>query len=69
MDIWGEIGSSAGKIWSAFGGAVGKPLTAVELKRKVGVDDTMLCMALGWLAREEKVVIDRKGDKLYVSLK
>jgi hypothetical protein len=69
MDLWGEIGNAAGKIFMAFGGAVNKPLTSIDLKRKTGLDDMMLCMALGWLAREDKVSLDKKGEKVFVQLK
>jgi len=66
-DIWGDIGQSAGKVWTALAG--GKMLTLAEVKKKSGVEDTMLAMAVGWLAREEKVVVDRKGPTISVKLK
>jgi DNA-binding transcriptional regulator GbsR (MarR family) len=67
-DIWGEVGTSAGKIFTAFAGS-NKALTMAELKKKSGLDETMLSMALGWLAREEKVVLDKKGAVISVKLK
>jgi hypothetical protein len=66
-DLWGEIGSAAGKIFNALAG--GKAATLAELKKKTGLDDGMLAMALGWLAREEKVIIDKKGAVVSVKLK
>ncbi len=66
-DIWGEVGTSAGKIWTALSG--GKLATLAELKKKTNLDDNMLAMAVGWLAREEKVIIDRKGAVVSVKIK
>ncbi|MFH0863322.1 MAG: winged helix-turn-helix domain-containing protein [Candidatus Altiarchaeota archaeon] len=66
-DIWGEVGTSAGKLWTALNN--GKPATLAEVKKKTGLDDNMMAMAIGWLAREEKVIIDRKGAVVSVKLK
>jgi hypothetical protein len=67
-DIWGEIGTAAGKIWTSFNGAQ-KPVTLAEVKKKTGLDDSMLNMALGWMAREDKISIDKKGAVISVKLK
>jgi len=39
-DIWGEVGASAGKVWTALNG--GKLATLAELKKKTALDDNML---------------------------
>ena len=66
-DIWGEIGTNAGKVWTALAG--GKPATLAELKKKTAIDDNILAMSIGWLAREEKVIIDRKGAVISIKNK
>jgi hypothetical protein len=66
-DIWGDIGSAAGKVWNGLAG--GKPVSMADLKKKTALDDSMLSMAVGWLAREDKVMIDRKGVAVTVKLK
>jgi hypothetical protein len=66
-DIWGEIGTAAGKVYTALAG--GKLMAMADLKKKSGLDDTTLSMAVGWLAREEKVVIDKRGAIISVKLK
>jgi len=67
-EIWGEIGGAAGKVWAAVGGP-GKSATLAEIKKKTALDDTVLAMAVGWLARENKVVIDKKGVVISIKLK
>lgn len=66
-DIWGEIGTAAGKVWTAISN--GKPATLAEVKKKTSLDDYVIAMALGWLAREDKVVLDKKGAVVTVKLK
>jgi len=65
-ELWGEIGSAAGKIYSGF---VGKnPATAAEVKKKTKLDDGMLYMALGWLAREGKAQLNTEKNVLTVKI-
>jgi hypothetical protein len=67
-DIWGEIGSAAGKVWAAVGGP-GKTATLTDIKKKTALDETVIAMALGWLAREDKVALDKKGTVISVKIK
>ena len=39
-----------------------------DLKRELGETPAMIAMAVGWLAREEKVTLSRKGAGYLVSL-
>ena len=48
-----DIGLAAGKVWSYLD-ANGET-TLAKLRTGTGLDDRMLQMALGWLAREDKV--------------
>ncbi|MFH1055519.1 MAG: winged helix-turn-helix domain-containing protein [Candidatus Altiarchaeota archaeon] len=68
VDIWGELGTAAGKTYSALDQAK-KPQAMADLKRLTKLDDMTLAMAVGWLAREEKVSLDRKGTIISVKLK
>jgi hypothetical protein len=66
-DIWGEIGSTAGKIHTELSkGKTGKDVA--ELKKLIKADEAILNMALGWLAREDKIVLD-KGKAITAKLK
>ena len=67
MDMWGEIGTAAGKVYSAFVGAA--PTAVAEVKRKTKLSDDMLYMSLGWLAREGKaqMTVEKSVLKVKVS--
>jgi hypothetical protein len=39
-----------------------------DLKRELGETPAMIAMAVGWLAREEKIVLSRKGAGYLVQL-
>jgi hypothetical protein len=66
-DLSGEIGTTAGKIHTELSKAkAGKDIA--ELKRIIKADEAYLHMALGWLAREDKITID-KGKTITAKLK
>jgi hypothetical protein len=65
-NIWGEIGSAAGKVWGIL--SDGKPAAVTDLKKKTKLDDATLNMALGWLVREDKIILE-KDKKLTAKLK
>lgn len=56
-----EIGNAAGTIWRIL--ADKGPMPPAQLKREAGLTDQFVLMAVGWLAREDKVDItkDRRG--------
>lgn len=61
-----RIGESAGRIWNTL---LGRGHTAVNiLKKETGLDDRMLHLALGWLAREGKVEFEQNGKNTLVWL-
>jgi len=67
VDLWGEIGGTAGKIHSELSKSKdGKEVA--ELKRLIKADEAYLHMALGWLARENKIILD-KGKTITAKLK
>ena len=57
-----EIGTTAGAIWQALN-AQGE-LSLPSLKQQVDAKSPVFDWALGWLAREDKVVITRH-QKIY----
>ncbi len=62
-----RIGSAAGVIWrylNAHGDA-----TIQRLKKETKLSDQVLLMAIGWLAREDKLGLTRAGSTLKISLK
>lgn len=61
-----EIGEAAGKVW-AYLDAHGQASVA-KLKTGTKLPDDLLNQAIGWLAREEKIVVQRKGRTISVSL-
>jgi hypothetical protein len=56
-----DIGKAAGIIW-AFLDKQTEPVTLSKLKNKVDLSTTLMQMALGWLARENKVIINMPED-------
>jgi winged helix-turn-helix protein DUF2582 len=62
-----EIGSTAGIIWHALNDR-GEPSLA-KLKKEVNGKTPVFDWAVGWLAREDKVVITREKRSFRVCLK
>jgi len=61
------IGSTAGDVWSLLNSQ--GPLTTLKLKSTLGIPNSMLYLALGWLAREGKIDMQESGHTYVVSLK
>jgi hypothetical protein len=64
--LHGEIGDAAGVVWrylEAHGA-----LTLAALKRGAELRDPAFLMAVGWLAREGKVGLERAGQNLRIQL-
>jgi hypothetical protein len=68
MDTWRseEIGATAGKVWNFLHKSGESSLTAVE--RGVGAPKQLVCMAIGWLAREGKIALRQEKRALQVGL-
>jgi len=62
-----DIGRTAGQVWNLLSKQCG--VTISKMKKDLGLKDGLLYMALGWLAREDKLCIDQKGNKTLISLK
>ena len=62
----GEIGSIAGKIWQILKEKDEMNLT--QIPKAVNVKPVIAYQALGWLARENKIVYKQKGNTTLISL-
>ena len=60
-----KIGSVAGKIWSTLNE---KKLTQTQLKKATGLNDKMLFLGLGWLAKEGKIEFIKEDNFEKISL-
>jgi hypothetical protein len=63
-----EIGVAAGEVWGALSTGNGG-VTLAALKKSVDAPADLVLLALGWLAREDKVEIDASAKTPTVSLK
>ena len=63
--ITSKIGENAGLIWNALQGGA---LTTKALKKATKLKEADLNMALGWLAREDKIeiAVDDEDEKEYI---
>ena len=62
-----QIGEAAGSIWHTLDEEGSLSITA--LKKQIEVPDAVFYMALGWLAREDKVDIEPEGSSYRVQLR
>jgi hypothetical protein len=62
-----KIGDNAGKTWKVLHDKGTLNLSA--LKKATKLDDRGLYLALGWLAREDKVLFKQEKIQILVSLK
>ena len=60
-----KIGENAGKVWHELN--KGKELSIPELSRLIDLSHEDTTLAIGWLARENKVYIQRKNGQVFVS--
>ena len=68
METWRpeEIGATAGKVWNFLHKRGESSLSAIE--RGVGAPKQLVCMAIGWLAREGKVALRQEKRSLQLCL-
>jgi Winged helix-turn-helix domain (DUF2582) len=62
-----EIGTIAGAVWQALQDKEGVTLPA--LRKEVGCEAPVLDWAIGWLAREDKILITRVKRSYQVRLR
>jgi hypothetical protein len=61
------IGEAAGKVWEFLNEHGEANLN--QIKKKVKADPDLILQAVGWLAREEKLQIEKKGRFITYALK
>ena len=62
-----EIGTVAGKIWEELNKV--DTMTVNAMMKTTGEKKDVVLMAIGWLAREEKLTATKKGASVIYSLK
>ena len=67
MNTLDQIGESAGAVWRVLD--ANGPLSMAQLVKKVELPKDQVLLALGWLAREEKLEFDESGRSKTISLK
>ncbi len=61
-----QVGATAGKIYEKLG--IQGQMSMSRLKKEVGETDTLVAMAVGWLAREGKVNLSKNRNALKITL-
>lgn len=59
-----KIGENAGKVWHALNEV--NEISIHELSRKVDLSFEETALAIGWLARENQILLQRKNEVLFV---
>lgn len=67
MNTVAEIGNTAGRVWNFLDAHGKSSVSAVEKGAKA--PKRQVHMALGWLAREDKIELLEESRGLYVALK
>jgi hypothetical protein len=62
-----EIGEVAGAVWTVL--SEKGPMNFTQLVKAVGEPRDTVMQAIGWLAREDKLVIEENGRKRTVALR
>ena len=62
-----KIGETAGKVWKFLGEKDEATLT--QIKKGVKADPNLVLQAIGWLAREDKLQIEKKERYITYALK
>lgn len=66
-EIIDRVGFAAGEIWKYL--SENGESSPIKIKANLGLSNTMLYLALGWLARENKVDIKQQDYSYIISLK
>ena len=61
------VGHTAGIVWQYLASA--GPMSLTGLAKQIGVPRDLAMQAIGWLAREDKVVITQEGRSRTISLR
>jgi Winged helix-turn-helix domain (DUF2582) len=67
MDLNGQVGEVAGKVWHTLNSEW--PQTVLQLKKKLNATGDLVNFGVGWLAREDKVLISQEKSTFRIQLK
>ncbi|MCQ6254152.1 winged helix-turn-helix domain-containing protein [Methanocaldococcus sp.] len=68
-DMWGKIGETAGRVYHLLEKGE-KSLSQIErCLRKEGYNTNIVKMAIGWLAREDKIFVLKDRNRWIIKLK
>lgn len=67
QELMDQIGTSAGEIYNYL--SSNGTTTFSKIKKDLDLKGNFADLGLGWLAREDKVAISKKGTSVSVSLK
>jgi winged helix-turn-helix protein DUF2582 len=67
MDFLETIGETAGLVWNTL--TAKGPMTLPALKKQIKAPADQVLMAIGWLAREDKLALQPKGRVQILCLK
>jgi hypothetical protein len=67
MEIKGQVGETAGRIWEMLNES--GPQTLAQIKKGLNGTGELVGFALGWLAREDKVDISQDKKTFRVTLR
>ena len=67
QELMDQIGTSAGEIYNYL--SSNGTTTFSKMKKDLDLKGNFADLGLGWLAREDKVAISKKGTSVNVSLK
>jgi hypothetical protein len=67
LDIIPVVGETAGRVWQLLNDE--GPQTLAQIKKKLNGTGELVSLALGWLAREDKVTIQEEKKSYKVALK
>ena len=68
QELQDQIGQSAGQIYNYLSSNNGKS-TFAKMKKELDLKGNFADLGLGWLAREVKVAISKKGASVSITLK
>lgn len=67
MELTPAVGETAGKVWHALNDE--GPQTLSALKKRINGSGPLVELAVGWLAREDKIAITQVKKSLEIRLK
>jgi len=67
MELQTQIGETAGKVWNLLNDR--GPQTLAQVKKCLDGAGDLVGFALGWLAREDKVILTQEKKSFKVTLK